>query len=1472
MCRRITGFLLAICLLLGSYMLPVSAINVYGEEIYDGTTSKDSAFTMGSDVDQVVSQPLNNIEFPNHLPRVNMQSPATRASATEGEQRYTVLVLDTSASSNFVDKKGNVFYTADTAVNEVKTAAKKFIEGVQSANGTNYVAIVEYRGAIWTTLSGFSTNVKSLSEAIDGIYAYQGTRSVASGLANANILLNKITDPNAIKNVVLFTTGMTNDGSYSYEGHYDETTVASGWHRADNKVKLYAYANSAHTVAEKIKKQATLYTIGLFQTMENMPEDGRDIVQFFKLSALEWATSPRYFYDVKDPNDLDFIFGEVADSIVKKTGSFKYAGSGSDNFSTYYYDDAYFYEDSYIYNQHLATMSLCLELSSWGSEDVGNNYSLKMVNAENLFLDIGFKDFDHNYMDFNNNGIEGKPTKDSIGAVAANKSIAVDGVDYTLIALAVRGGGYESEWAGNFTVGEIGDHQGFSGARDQVLKFLNDYVRENGITGKIKLWITGYSRGGATANMVAGAIDEGKVSFPGCSFELKDMYAYTFEAPAGVWKKNTKRSIYNNIFNVINLSDPVPMVAPLEWSFSRYGIDRRLPNMETHEDYEDSQLKMLECYERLEGTSPYEVDGFLMKRLKFDGWTMLPGGDPPITIVDDEDNITTQYTFLNQYITMLSKDFLKNRSNYVTAYQDGIRDILGLLFGSSKSQSEELIEVATEKFNDHWGRILFELLKPSFKPSENERDAYEKVAQYLQESLDEVGITEYTPEEFEQAVVSLMDLVVEVAVNHPNLATTLVQNMGGIGQAHFPEVCLAWMQSMDSYYTQGGAEDFTSGKYRVVRINCPVDVEIYNSEHELVAAIVDDTPQRVSSLIATINEDGEKLVYLPASAGYYGKITATGDGMMSYAVNEFNPEAGEINRMVNHYDIPIVEGQEFLSEIPAYQSSDLADPTKDVSSTLYTLETNGRMITPDQELSGEAATSAYFSVMASANDKSYGIVMGTGTRQLGTFAQLEAIPYPGCEFIGWFGDENLLVSNEAIYRFRVKEDTTLTAKFLNKGQEGTRLSALEISGTVISPEFEPDTFLYTATVPYDTDQVTVTATASNASAVIAGTGTKDLDVGDNEVTVTVTAEGVAVAQDYIVQIIRAEYAAEERRPERIQIKTKPYKTRYKRGEEWNPAGLLIEAYGASGVSIATISNAELDKVSERKLSSWTLSESEYTLDLGDFDTDIPGEYEITVICVTENQNTGEETILTDSFFVEVLDETFEDKYYITGIEVKKRPNKTLYRTGEELDSTGLVIIAKCRGIEHGERFDDLVLNEDDYELHYDFETSGRKKVTALYDGINKEDRIKTFHTSFYVQVKKNGTSYQSDSDSNVSSVISPGWKQSGDGGWKYVKPDGTYAAGEWMQISYQGINHWYYFTEDGDMETGWISDPQDGHRYYLNPETGTLVMGTVMIDGIWYHFNEISSGESGWTYNRQKKRWIYEAKSNLPLGAMAEKK
>ena len=134
-----------------------------------------------------------------------------------------------------------------------------------------------------------------------------------------------------------------------------------------------------------------------------------------------------------------------------------------------------------------------------------------------------------------------------------------------MIPVIVRGGGYESEWAGNFNVyGSQTHHEGFRIASETVYSELKDYIRNSHITGKVNFWLTGYSRAGATANLVAAYIDD-DISSSLCrqyniEFNKRNVYAYTFEAPRNTKDQNTQYDKYGNIYNIINPVDLVPLV------------------------------------------------------------------------------------------------------------------------------------------------------------------------------------------------------------------------------------------------------------------------------------------------------------------------------------------------------------------------------------------------------------------------------------------------------------------------------------------------------------------------------------------------------------------------------------------------------------------------------------------------------------------------------------------------------------------------------------------------------------------------------------------------------------------------------------------------------------------------------------------------------------------------------------------------
>lgn len=168
----------------------------------------------------------------------------------------------------------------------------------------------------------------------------------------------------------------------------------------------------------------------------------------------------------------------------------------------------------------------------------------------------------------------------TIGSVIAHKKIG----DETVIAVAISGNNYKNEWLSNFTIDDDERPSGFNSAAHKVMTRLENYIRAHHLTGNLRLWVTGYSRSAAVANMFsADAVD---------SHRYQEVYAYTFATPRTTREANPER--YSNIFNLINPEDVVPMVPFAEWGFARYGIDMFLPSISTDSHYFEKYYDALE--------------------------------------------------------------------------------------------------------------------------------------------------------------------------------------------------------------------------------------------------------------------------------------------------------------------------------------------------------------------------------------------------------------------------------------------------------------------------------------------------------------------------------------------------------------------------------------------------------------------------------------------------------------------------------------------------------------------------------------------------------------------------------------------------------------------------------------------------------------------------------------------------------------
>ena len=192
---------------------------------------------------------------------------------------------------------------------------------------------------------------------------------------------------------------------------------------------------------------------------------------------------------------------------------------------------------------------------------------------------------------------------DFVGWSTARKTITLNGKRTTIVALILRGGGYGGEWVSNLHTGTGHAHGGFIIPVHEVFADLKNYLaaaQQKGELGVVKLWMGGYSRGAAVANLLAARVNK---ELPG--LERENVFVYTFATPValgpqdypdlqqdydnnhnadGSLKKSWGES---NIFNIISSGDIVPHLLPEEWSFHRNGNDRFLPSTRNEEELED---------------------------------------------------------------------------------------------------------------------------------------------------------------------------------------------------------------------------------------------------------------------------------------------------------------------------------------------------------------------------------------------------------------------------------------------------------------------------------------------------------------------------------------------------------------------------------------------------------------------------------------------------------------------------------------------------------------------------------------------------------------------------------------------------------------------------------------------------------------------------------------------------------------------
>jgi len=927
------------------------------------------------------------------------------------DTEYTVIVIDMSSSM--------VFFTDEISNQYIRSTAKKIAKLKYAFPCNENIAIIAFGDKI-ITRTNFTNDLQIIENSIPTVnrsidkYDYHTNLNMA--LEEANNLLSSTPNSkrtNIRKNVIILSDGLPNSTNKEVGSKYDNYSNNKQYHPY-GEVEYYftvEAANAAYETAKNMKEQGyKIATVSFVGT-------GGTFLRDFTIQFLKDLQNYGYYTD-------EYILKMYVPKFNKTnlSGTFRFPSTSKnkDFEERFYYDDSYFERPSQEYNPILSTMSLCLALSAFASSDE-KDYANKSKNAKELLTKIGFRNFKQN------DKYEKKPTTDSIGAVIANKKlITKNGTSYTLIALAIRGGGYESEWAGNFTLGTTEMHAGFLNAKRQVLDFLKKYIKENNITGNIKLWIVGYSRAAATANLLAGSINDGESIGNSKKMHLShdDIYVYTFETPQGaILNGKTQTEEQKNIHNIINVDDPVPYVAPECWKYTRYGEDYKLPEF-NNIDYDYKLSKMKDKLSKIKAfkDNSYKIDKFYKKKYKYPVGSLENGF--VTTTIDDENTKYSQGPFLRKTINDVILKYIQTKDNYRKNYQPGIRDFIRYLYEQKAKNPNYSV------FKAGIGALLFK----DFNRKKYIYFTDAQIDEYIQNCINKNDPYIYKNDKIKKAVRNVFFIGWDLGNNDWLTLETLWQGSDSIAQGHYPEICLAWLQSEDPKYSYNdivASTRFNSFMTRTVRINCPVDVEIYDKNNQLIGSIIND-----KKILATgykffgLNEDGEKQADLPLNGSYTIKITARDKGTVSYGVVEDHPYKGTA-KILNFDNIAIEKGTVLKAYAPEFSREDLDNNDGLPSSTHYTLfnETKNKEILPTSEYLMDDAKNFETLIEVEPEDRRIGMTSGNGYRITNAPAKVYAIPAKGYRLEGWY-ENGVKVSEDYEYKTKADKYRKLTAKFI----------------------------------------------------------------------------------------------------------------------------------------------------------------------------------------------------------------------------------------------------------------------------------------------------------------------------------------------------------------------------------------------------------------------------------------------------------
>ena len=484
-----------------------------------------------------------------------------------------------------------------------------------------------------------------------------------------------------------------------------------------------------------------------------------------------------------------------------------------------FYSDDYFKHKASRYNEHLATLSIYMADYSMnpGGPDSAEDYSWYLhqpLRLGNFYRLIGFEHplFNDDYY--------ARTGFDTIGIGCASRVVKEGNNEFTVIACTVRSGGYFLEWENNVFLGDGSNsnmmHEGWYNAANKVIDFIGYYIErlrsQNWLkTTQIKLWMSGFSRGGAVMNIAGGLLDnklgydDSQTRFEvyeGVNLKREDIMVYTFEAPQGanIYSKHIelpREALYNNIFNIVNPNDLVTKVAMSRYGFTRFGIDKYITTEFFDPDgFKSARDVVKTLYHERDPKYEWVADNFTSYNIDYlrvvanvaDFTSVI---DPllswlaygevfPDVIVEDGYKVNYDANIALDILIDYAIDLIGDRQSYCDNFQKFARGLMRYMF-NDLPQDEEYT----------WKDILIltglEGLAHDLLPVAEE---------IVKSRIDLYEITGATPDQINFA----LDIAFHLFTEYPSEAISLIYNIGDIFENHSTRLNVYHAQAQDSYY------------------------------------------------------------------------------------------------------------------------------------------------------------------------------------------------------------------------------------------------------------------------------------------------------------------------------------------------------------------------------------------------------------------------------------------------------------------------------------------------------------------------------------------------------------------------------------------------------------------------------------------------------------------------------------------------